>query len=99
MAEQRPIPGPRAGRGNAAEPVAWEEPGRCNVFRRLHCPQWRVLSGRRCGVNFSEHPPSKQGAALKYQGHPIAEVWFKPEGDPLALAFRVPRESFQIPGM
>src|SRR5207253_4598105 len=28
-----------------------------------------------------------------------AEVWFKPEGDPLALVFRIPRSSFQIPGI
>jgi hypothetical protein len=50
-------------------------------------------------VNFSEQPPSKQWAALKYRGETIAEVWFKPEGEPLALTFRIPQESFQIPGM
>jgi hypothetical protein len=50
-------------------------------------------------VNFSERPPSKQWAALKYRGETIAEVWFKPEGEPFALAFRIPAESFQIPGM
>jgi uncharacterized protein YoxC len=50
-------------------------------------------------VNFSEQPPSKQWAALKYGGEKVAEVWFKPEGEPFALAFRIPRESFQIPGM
>src|SRR5262249_18856573 len=53
----------------------------------------------RCGVNFSEQPPSKQWAALKYRGEQFAEVWFKPEGEPFALTFRIPRESFQIPGM
>src|SRR5262249_33637793 len=52
-----------------------------------------------CGVNFSEQPPSKQWAALKYRGENLAEVWFKPEGEPFALTFRIPRESFQIPGM
>jgi hypothetical protein len=50
-------------------------------------------------VNFSERPPSKQWAALKYGGEQFAEVWFKPEGEPLALTFRIPQGSFQIPGM
>jgi hypothetical protein len=50
-------------------------------------------------VNFSEKPPSKQWAALKYRGEPFAEVWFKPEGDPFALTFRISQTSFQIPGM
>ena len=49
-------------------------------------------------MNFSEQPPSKQWAALRYRGETIAEVWFKPEGEPFALAFRIPRGSFQIPG-
>lgn len=48
---------------------------------------------------FSELPPSEQWAVLKYRGHKFAEVWFKPEGKPFALTFRIPRESFQIPGM
>ena len=50
-------------------------------------------------MNFSERPASKQWAALTYRGEPFAEVWFKPEGEPLALAFRIPRESFQLPGL
>ncbi len=50
-------------------------------------------------MNFSEQPPSKQWAALKYRGETIAEVWFKPEGKSFALTFRVPQKSFQIPGM
>jgi hypothetical protein len=50
-------------------------------------------------VNFSEQPPSKQWAALKYRGETLAEVWFKPEGEPFALTFRIPQKSFQIPGM
>jgi hypothetical protein len=50
-------------------------------------------------VNFSDQPPSKQWAALKYRGEKFAEVWFKPEGEPFALAFRIPQGSFQIPGM
>jgi len=36
---------------------------------------------------------------LTFQGEKIAEVWFKPEGEPLAVRFRVPRSSFQIPGI
>jgi hypothetical protein len=50
-------------------------------------------------VSFSEQPPSKQWATLKYRGEQIAEVWFKPEGEPFGLAFRIPRTSFQMPGM
>jgi hypothetical protein len=36
---------------------------------------------------------------LKYSGEKIAEVWFKPEGEPFGLMFRIPQKSFQIPGM
>ena len=50
-------------------------------------------------MNFSEQPPSKQWAALKYRGEKFAEVWFKPEGQPLALTFRIPQASFQLPGI
>jgi hypothetical protein len=50
-------------------------------------------------VNFSEQLPSKQWAALTLRGERIAEVWFKPEGEPLALLFRIPRSSFQTPGI
>jgi hypothetical protein len=50
-------------------------------------------------VTFSEQPPSKQWAALKCRGEPIAEVWFKPEGEPFGLTFRIPAKSFQAPGI
>ena len=50
-------------------------------------------------MNFSEQPPSKQWAALKYAGETIAEVWLKPDGQPFALTFRIPQKSFHIPGM
>jgi hypothetical protein len=50
-------------------------------------------------VNFSEQPPSKQWAALKHRGELCAEVWFKPDGEPFSLTFRVPQKSFDIPGM
>jgi hypothetical protein len=50
-------------------------------------------------MNFSELPPSKQWAALKYGGETFAEVWFKPECEPFGLTFRIPEKSFHIPGM
>lgn len=50
-------------------------------------------------MNFSERPPSTQWAALKYRGEAFAEVWFKPDDEPFALTFRIPQESFHIPGM
>ena len=50
-------------------------------------------------MTFSEQPPSTQWAALTFRGERIAEVWFKPEGEPFALTFRIPRESFQVPDM
>lgn len=50
-------------------------------------------------MNFSEQPPSKQWAALKYRGETLAEVWFKPEDEPAGLMFRIPQKSFQIAGV
>jgi hypothetical protein len=50
-------------------------------------------------MSFSEQPPSKEWAALKYRGETIAEVWFKPEGEPFALTFRIPQKSFHLPGI
>src|SRR5437899_465427 len=50
-------------------------------------------------MKFSEQPPSQEWAALKLKGETLAEVWFKPEGEPLALIFRIPQNSFQIPGL
>lgn len=50
-------------------------------------------------MNFAERPPSTQWAALMYRGKSFAEVWFKPEGNPFALTFRIPLSSFDIPGM
>ncbi len=32
-------------------------------------------------------------------GEPLAEVWFKPEGEPRTLRFRIPQRGFQIPGV
>ena len=67
-------------------------PGRIYVTRRH-------TAGGKCGMSFSEQPPSKQWAALRYRGDILAEVWFKPEGEPFALTFRIPQKSFQIPGI
>ncbi len=50
-------------------------------------------------MSFTELPPSKQWATLKYREEKLAEVWIKPEGDPFALTFRIPQESFHIPEM
>src|SRR5262245_56640186 len=50
-------------------------------------------------MNFSEEPPSKQWAALKYRGEKLAEVWFKPDGELFGLTFRIPEGSFQSSGM
>lgn len=50
-------------------------------------------------MNFSEQPPSTQWAALKYRGERFAGVWFKPEGQPFALWLRIPRNSFELPGI
>jgi hypothetical protein len=50
-------------------------------------------------MSFHELPPSKQWSVLRYKGQRFAEVWFKPEGEPLGLTFRIPQEGFQIPGM
>jgi hypothetical protein len=50
-------------------------------------------------TTFSEQPPSKQWIPVKYRGEEFAEVWFKPDGEPFVLTFRIPQKSFQIPGM
>jgi hypothetical protein len=50
-------------------------------------------------VSFSEQPPSTHWAAMKYRGAKFGEVWFKPDGDPCALTFRIARASFQLPGI
>jgi hypothetical protein len=50
-------------------------------------------------MNFAEQLPSKQWAALTFRGAQFAEVWFKPKGEPLALLFRIPQHSFEIPGI
>jgi hypothetical protein len=50
-------------------------------------------------MSFSEQPPSTQWAGLKYQGETVAEVWFKPEGEPGGVTFRIPQSGFRIPGV
>ena len=50
-------------------------------------------------MNFAEQPPSLRWAALKHRGAGIAGVWFKPEGEPSSLLIRIPRASFDLPGI
>jgi hypothetical protein len=49
-------------------------------------------------MSFSEQLPSKQWAVLRCRGEKFAEVWFKPEGEPFGLTFRIPQQSFQAAG-
>ena len=53
------------------------------------------FSESRCRVNFSERAPSSEWAAVVYKREKIAEAWFKPQGEPFALMFRIPQKSFQ----
>ncbi len=50
-------------------------------------------------MSFADRPPSTQWLPLMFKGDPFAEVWFKPEGEPFGLTFRVPRPSFAIAGI
>ncbi|MFO0875873.1 MAG: hypothetical protein U0840_00600 [Gemmataceae bacterium] len=50
-------------------------------------------------MNFSDRLPSDRWSALKYRGELFAEVWFKPEGDPQLLAFRILRDSYHRLGL
>jgi uncharacterized protein YoxC len=50
-------------------------------------------------MQFADQPPSEAWSALNFRGTRIAEVWFKPDGDDLALVFRVPRGTFHIRGI
>jgi hypothetical protein len=59
----------------------------------------RGAAPEECGVEFAEQLPSTQWAGLTFKAERIADVWFKPDGDPFALAFRIPQSSFQIPGV
>jgi hypothetical protein len=54
-----------------------------------------AVGSEACGVKFSDQPPSQQWAALTFRGERIVEVWFKPEGEPWGLVFRIPRSSFE----
>lgn len=47
-------------------------------------------------MNFSERVPSSEWAPLQVLGEDAAEAWFKPDGDPLALVFRIPRARFEV---
>lgn len=50
-------------------------------------------------MSFFEKPPSTQWAALRFRGEKFAEVWFKPEGEPCAVTFRILQKSFHLSGM
>jgi hypothetical protein len=50
-------------------------------------------------LNFYDKPPSTQWARLSHQGEPFAEVWLKPEGEPLGLMIRIPQMSFHNPAI
>jgi hypothetical protein len=47
-------------------------------------------------VRFSERVPSNDWAALEHLGEQVAEAWFKPDGEPFRLVFRVPRNRFEL---
>jgi hypothetical protein len=47
-------------------------------------------------VNIAEQAPSCDWAVLRHMGEGIAEVWFKPEGEPFTLVIRVPQDRFQV---
>lgn len=47
-------------------------------------------------MTFSERGPSSDWEALGHPGEDAAEAWFRPDGDPLALVFRVPRGRFEV---
>ncbi|HET6572210.1 MAG TPA: hypothetical protein VFG68_01300 [Fimbriiglobus sp.] len=47
-------------------------------------------------MNFSEQAPSNEWTAVKREGEEIAVAWFKPEGEPFTLVFRVPQERFEV---
>src|SRR5947209_3775368 len=67
-----------------------------HTISSINCSRSR---SRWCGVTVSEQPPLKQWAALKFKGEKFADVCFEPEGESLAILFRIPESSFQIPGM
>lgn len=50
-------------------------------------------------VNSAEPPPSARWAALNYQGNLIARVLFDPEDEAFSVRFRIPADTFRIPGV
>lgn len=47
-------------------------------------------------MNFAERVPSNEWAPLERTGEDPAEAWFKPNGEPFAVVFRVPQSRFHI---
>jgi hypothetical protein len=50
-------------------------------------------------MDFSDQAPSHHWSLLTAEGQKIADVWSKPEGEPLALMLQIPQSSFQSPGL
>lgn len=50
-------------------------------------------------MTFSDLPPSRHWATLNFRGEKLAEVWFKPEGQPDSLLIRIGEPSFHLPGL
>lgn len=47
-------------------------------------------------MKIAAREPSSKWAALKHDGEVVAGVWFKPDGDPLALKFRIPQSRAEV---
>jgi hypothetical protein len=47
-------------------------------------------------VNVFERGPSSEWEPLTHRGEQVAEAWCHPDGDPHAVAFRVPESRFQV---
>jgi hypothetical protein len=48
-------------------------------------------------MDISDQAHSQHWSLLTSKGQKIADVWSNPEGEPLALEFRIPQSSFQVP--
>ena len=50
-------------------------------------------------MDFSKRAPSTKWTTLTYEGAVVAQVWFKPEGNPVGLQFLMPTRAFQLPDL
>lgn len=46
-------------------------------------------------MDFSERVPSSEWTSLKHADEEIAQAWFKPDGEPWSVVFRIPQDRFQ----